>query len=136
MTMRFLSMAEQLGECSAIFSGSEGTLPAQTPGSSCHVEETVVRDAAVAAACKVIDALPDSAAAAVPTEMVMRLATGDCHQEGLSMRFACHSLWQSLAGGQVELLNTYVASLCADDAPMVRRAAAASRPCGRKGRHQ
>lgn len=120
-------MAEQLGACAAVFSdaGSDALCLLKPLEALCHVEETVVRDAAVAAACKVIAALPDAAAAALPTEMVMRLATGDWFTKKVS---ACGLLaaayGRASPEGQVELLDTYVTNLCADDAPMVRRAAA------------
>jgi serine/threonine-protein phosphatase 2A regulatory subunit A len=121
-----LIMAEELGNCVTVFSGSDGALCLLKPLEAlCHVEETVVRDAAVVATCKVIAALPDAVASAQPTEMVMHLATGDWFTKKVS---ACGLLATAYGcaspEGQVELLDTYVTNLCADDAPMVRRAAA------------
>ena len=111
-------MAEQLGECSAIFSDPRGTLPAQTPEALCHVEERsfVMLPWQLRARLSTLFPTPQRCSAHRNGNAIghWRLV----HQEGLSMRFACHSLWQSSQEGQVELL-TYVASLCADDAPMV-----------------
>lgn len=122
-----LIVAEQLGECGAkVFNNSEKALVLLTPLEAlAAVEETVVRDAAVMATCKVIDGLPDGAAQSAPTELVMRLATGDWFTKKVSACGMVASAYaRSSAEGKQELLDMYVTTLCVDDAPMVRRAAA------------
>ena len=122
-----LIVAEQLGECGAkVFNNSEKALVLLTPLEAlAAVEETVVRDAAVLATCKVIDGLPDGAAQSAPTELVMRLATGDWFTKKVSACGMVASAYaRSSAEGKQELLDMYVTTLCVDDAPMVRRAAA------------
>ena len=122
-----LIVSEQLGECGLeVFKNGEGALCLLPPLELlAAVEETVVRDAAVAATCKVIEGLPDSVATGSPTEMVMRLATGDWFTKKVSACGMVASAYgRSTAEGKQELLDIYVTSLCVDDAPMVRRAAA------------
>jgi hypothetical protein len=122
-----LIVAQQLGECGAkVFHNGEGALCLLQPLEAlAAVEETVVRDAAVAATCKVIDGLPDGAAQNAPTELVMRLATGDWFTKKVSACGMVASAYsRSSSEGKQELLDMYVTNLCVDDAPMVRRAAA------------
>ena len=122
-----LIVAQQLGECSSIVfnNGEEALVLLQPLEALAAVEETVVRDAAVMAACKVIESLPDSVAQNKPTEMAMRLATGDWFTKKVSACGMIASAYgRSTPEGKQELLDMYVTNLCVDDAPMVRRAAA------------
>jgi serine/threonine-protein phosphatase 2A regulatory subunit A len=122
-----LIVSEQLGECAAeVFNNGEGAVCLLEPLEQlAAVEETVVRDAAVEATCKVVDSLPDSAAQGPPTEMVLRLATGDWFTKKVSACGMVASAYgRATAEGKQELLDMYVTNLCVDDAPMVRRAAA------------
>jgi serine/threonine-protein phosphatase 2A regulatory subunit A len=89
------------------------------------VEETVVRDKAVAAACAVGEAMTSEGATTHYVPCVQRLANGDWFTARVSAcgMFAVAYRKVADAGVRSDLRKTY-AQLCADETPMTRRAAA------------
>ena len=127
-----LTMAEQLGALIPLVGGPAETVCLLAPlAVLVAVEETVVRDKAVESAARVISGLPPALAVAHALPTLDSLATSDSFTARVSATglFAVTyarvaSAGAAAAGSACETLCGLFKTLCADDMPMVRRAAA------------
>eukprot|EP00798_Chlamydomonas_sp_ICE-L_P031361 gene31361-6522_t len=120
-----LAQAEQLGNFVPYVGGPPfGHLLLPLLESLSVVEETVVRDKSVESLCKVGALLPDSTLNEQFTPLLKRLANGEWFTTRVSAAGLFATAYPRASPAvKVELRQLY-ASLCKDDTPMVRRAAA------------
>lgn len=94
----------------------------------CRTEETVVRERACESAAKVIGAMTQADVESVAAPIVSALGAGDWFTAKVSGAALIAPVLARLNGQnsptRTQLLNLFAAQLCADDTPMVRRAAA------------
>jgi len=113
------ALAQELGKLSAFAPGSTFVPMLESLAS---LEETVVREQAVASLSKVADLLPDSEVISVLIPVVLKLAQAD----NFSSRISACSLFVSAfprAGNEREKLWNKFVDLSHEDTPMVRRSA-------------
>ena len=121
-----LALAEALGSFTAHVGGSAFAFcllqPLETLAS---VEETVVREKAVEALCKVGEEFPVEQLNEHYIEMLKRLSGGDWFTSRVSSCGLFATAYAKVADGAVrQQLITSFKQLCHDETPMVRRAAA------------
>eukprot|EP00798_Chlamydomonas_sp_ICE-L_P012215 gene12215-15346_t len=120
-----LAQAEQLGNFVQYVGGPNfGYLLLPLLESLSTVEETVVRDKAVESLCKVGAQLPDASLNDQFAPLLKRLATGEWFTTRVSAAGLFSTCYARASPAlKVELRQMYT-SLCKDETPMVRRAAA------------
>lgn len=121
-----LVMAEELGGFVDLVGGPNEAACLLGPlGALATVEETVVRDSAVASACGVIRGLSPSAVAEHVVPVITKLAQGDWFTAKVSACGLFATAYARLADpASKAALRQLYATLAGDETPMVRRAAA------------
>ncbi|RHY31207.1 hypothetical protein DYB32_003678 [Aphanomyces invadans] len=118
-----VAMAEELGNFVDLVGGPSAASILLTPLEVlATAEETVVRDKAVASINKVLDAVTDAAELALP--LIKRLTEGDWFTSRVSACWIFPVAYSKVDPANKKDLRDLFTTLCADDTPMVRRAAA------------
>ncbi|OQR91884.1 serine/threonine-protein phosphatase 2A 65 kDa regulatory subunit A [Achlya hypogyna] len=118
-----VAMAEELGEFVDLVGGpNHASLLLGPLEVLATVEETVVRDKAVASVQKVLDVVTDAGELALP--LVKRLTEGDWFTSRVSACWLFPVAYTKVDPSSKKELRDLYTTLCGDDTPMVRRAAA------------
>ncbi|KAF0698479.1 Aste57867_10902 [Aphanomyces stellatus] len=118
-----VAMAEELGNFVDLVGGPSAASILLTPLEVlATVEETVVRDKAVASINKVLDVVTDAAELALP--LIKRLTEGDWFTSRVSACWIFPVAYSKVDPANKKELRDLFTTLCGDDTPMVRRAAA------------
>ncbi|CAK4081777.1 unnamed protein product [Aphanomyces euteiches] len=118
-----VAMAEELGNFVDLVGGPSAASILLTPLEVlATVEETVVRDKAVASINKVLDVITDAAELALP--LIKRLTEGDWFTSRVSACWIFPVAYSKVDPANKKELRDFFTTLCGDDTPMVRRAAA------------
>ncbi|EQC25018.1 hypothetical protein SDRG_17095 [Saprolegnia diclina VS20] len=118
-----VAMAEELGEFVDLVGGPNSASVLLGPLEVlATVEETVVRDKAVASIQKVLEVVTDAGELALP--LVKRLTEGDWFTSRVSACWLFPVAYTKVDASSKKELRDLYTTLCGDDTPMVRRAAA------------
>ena len=120
-----LALAEQLGSFTPLVGGSEFSSCLLPPLESlATVEETVVRDKAVESLCRVACDIPADMLESQVIPVIKRLSEGDWFTSRTSACGLFSAVYPRVSVAVKAKLRTWFKTLCKDDTPMVRRAAA------------
>eukprot|EP00743_Colponemidia_sp_Colp-15_P001721 GILK01001880.1.p1 GENE.GILK01001880.1~~GILK01001880.1.p1 ORF type:complete len:597 (+),score=99.77 GILK01001880.1:60-1793(+) len=118
------ALSEELGKLRDLVGGSHFThLLLEPLETLACIEETMVRDKAVEAVCLIAEQLPESAVQDTLVPIIFRLASGEWFTSRVSAAGMFGAAYPK-AGPLKSQLRAIFAQLCAEDTPMVRRAAA------------